>query len=377
MAGAFVVFLRYAASACGTVRPLYFDRNSPMQTYLFDPIDDARWLALVQSHPDATTFHHPGWMRALKKTYGYRFFGVTTTPPGEPLRDGLPLGMIRSFLTGSRVVSMPFSDHCGPLVTDTTGLVALLSGAHELARAKNCMYAEIRPLKPFAPEVLSAAGAGSNFEAQIHSIDLAPSEEQLFQACSDSSVRRVVRKAQKRLRYEEGTSDSLLNDFYRLMIITRRKHRIPPQSRGWFRNVLDELPGTKVHVAYLDQAPTSAILTACFGGRYMYKYGASDVALMKEGGSPFLLWCAICEARAAGCAVFDMGRTEIGHEGLSTFKERFNAVATPLVYYRMPAPTTKDVRRDKGLVQLAEPIFARLPDALLVAAGRIFYRHMG
>jgi CelD/BcsL family acetyltransferase involved in cellulose biosynthesis len=348
-----------------------------MQTFRFDPIDDPRWLALVESHPVATTFHHPGWMRALRKTYGYRFIGLTTAAPGEPMRDGAPFGLVKSSLTGTRLVSLPFADHCTPLVDGPAALAALLCAARDLAREHRCAFAEVRPLEPIAPEVLTQAGAGPSFESKVHVIDLSPTEEAMFKACSEAAIQRNIKKAQKRLRYEHGTSDELLDAFFHLMVITRRKHRLPPQPRQWFRNVLDELPGTKVHVTYLDQQPSAAIFTARFGRRYMYKYGASDTALMNHGGSPFLIWQGIREAKAAGFPIFDMGRTEIGHEGLATFKERFNAVPVPLMYYRSPAPKVANIGRDKGLVKLAEPIFARLPDKMLIAAGRMLYRHMG
>lgn len=350
-----------------------------MNTHILDPIADPRWLALVETHPEATSFHHPGWLRALRETYGYEALAVTTAAPGEALRDGLALGLVRSALTGRRLVSVPFADHCAPLADTPETLDILLRASQDLAREHRCRFVELRPAAPWAAEGAAAAGAGPSFRAILHQLDLAPAEEALLKACHESSVRRNIRKAEReKLRYESGASEQLLNDFFALMVMTRRKHKLPPQPRAWFQNLLKELPGiTKIHVTYHGEIPTAAIFTSAFGRRYIYKYGASHPAYMNLGGTPLLFWRAIQEAKAAGLAWFDMGRTDLGHEGLATFKERWGAQAAPLEYYRAPAPAQADIGRDGGFVKLAEPIFARLPDRMLIAAGRFFYRHMG
>ena len=64
-------------------------------------------------------FHTSGWLRALQRTYGYEPVAFTTSPPGADLDERRSLFCdIRSWLTGRRLVSLPFSDHCEPLVDD-------------------------------------------------------------------------------------------------------------------------------------------------------------------------------------------------------------------------------------------------------------------
>ncbi len=234
-------------------------------------------------------------------------------------------------------------------------------------------------MSPWSAECAASPGVGPSFKAILHQFDLAPAEEALLKACHESSIRQSIRRAEReKLRYDSGNSEKLLDDLFSLMVMTRRKHKLPPQPRAWFRNLLDSLPGiAKIHVAYHAESPAAAIFTCAFGRRYIYKYGASDPAYMNLGGTPLLFWRAIQEAKAAGLAWFDMGRTDIGHEGLATFKERWGAKPAPLEYYRAPAPAQADIGRDSGFVKLAGPVFARLPDSMLIAAGKFFYRHMG
>ena len=69
-------------------------------------------------------FHTPGWLRALKLTYGYSPFALTTTASG-PLENGLVLCRVRTWAS-RRLVSLPFSDHCAPLVDRPDDLSEML-----------------------------------------------------------------------------------------------------------------------------------------------------------------------------------------------------------------------------------------------------------
>ena len=97
-----------------------------MQIYMLNPLTDQRWSALVEQHLDASVFHTRGWLEALRRTYGYEPVVYTTCPPGNELTNGIVFCKIRSWVTGNRLVSLPFSDHCQPLVDRTEYLCYLL-----------------------------------------------------------------------------------------------------------------------------------------------------------------------------------------------------------------------------------------------------------
>src|SRR5437660_10478186 len=84
--------------------------------YTFNPLEDPGWAEFVQRHTRASVFHTPGWLEALRRTYGYEPVAYTTTPPGSELTNGVVLWRVYSRITGRRMVSLPFSDHCEPLV---------------------------------------------------------------------------------------------------------------------------------------------------------------------------------------------------------------------------------------------------------------------
>ena len=77
-----------------------------------------------------------------------------------------------------------------------------------------------------------------------------------------------------------------------------------------------------------------------------------------------------------GLQEFDLGRSEIDNAGLVTFKDRWRAQRTTLTYVRLSTQRPPIVT-DGYRMQVAKRVFACMPDGLLVATGRMLYRHIG
>src|SRR4030081_3521338 len=90
-------------------------QNMPVRI-IENPVGDRHWSELLERHPAASVFHSPGWLHALRQTYGYEPF-VVTTSPGPTLENGLVVCRVKGW-TSRRLVSLPFSDHCDPLLSD-------------------------------------------------------------------------------------------------------------------------------------------------------------------------------------------------------------------------------------------------------------------
>ena len=79
-----------------------------LPVYRIDPLKDERWVRFVEEHPDASVFHTPAWLTALERTYGYEPVVFTTSPPDAELKNAIVFCRIESWLTGHRIVSLPF-----------------------------------------------------------------------------------------------------------------------------------------------------------------------------------------------------------------------------------------------------------------------------
>ena len=342
--------------------------------YEIDPLSDPRWAALVESHPQASVFHSTQWLRALQMAYNYEPVAVTTSSPATPLSNALVFCRIRSALTGRRLVSLPFSDHCEPLVSHPDEFDELLLHTKvNLGRGK-WKYMEVRPVSHYPG---SRTGLGVSLAYQFHRLDLQSNAMELFATFHKDCVQRKIRRAERdKLKYEEGYSEALLTKFYRLMVMTRRRHCLPPQPLAWFRALIASFGnGLKIRIALKDEHPVAGILTLAHNRTMVYKYGCSDPAYNKFGGTAFLFWQAVQDAIAIGCAELDMGRSDIDNAGLIAFKEHWGARGTVLRYWTYPNQPQKP--RSAWQKNLAKRVVSAAPDAVLQAVGTILYPHIG
>jgi Acetyltransferase (GNAT) domain len=343
--------------------------------HTFNPLEDRRWPEFVQGHLHSSVFHTPAYLDALHRTYGYQPTVYTTSLPEGPLTNGIVLCRVSSWLTGSRLVSVPFADHCEPLVTNDGERRALVAAVQKTVREGRLKYAQIRAIHS---DLAKAAGSSEPRTFPFHTLDLTPASETLFSAFHKTAIQQPVRRAAREgMCHASGRSDALLRQFYTLLVATRRRHGLPPQPMPWFMNLAESFGDRlTVHVASRAGQPLAAILTLQHRNVLVYKYGASDERFHRFGAMPFLLWQAILDGKSRGAELFDLGRTDADNQGLATFKERLGAIRSTLTYVRW-AETGRDGIGRKGHVPGAARIIARLPNELLVAAGKLLYRHMG
>ncbi|MGD0842435.1 MAG: GNAT family N-acetyltransferase, partial [Candidatus Acidiferrales bacterium] len=302
----------------------------------------------------------------------------TTSAPTEQLRNGFAFCRIRSWLTGPRMVSLPFSDHCEPLVDSQEELDFLVDYLQAEMDCKEWKYLEVRPINGNLNPTAKERNFREVHHYFLHRLDIRPDVDKLFRTFHKDSVqRRIGRAAKAGLVCECGRSDKLLKDFYDMMLLTRKRHFLPPQPYAWFRNLADCMgDALEVRVSYKDRVPTNAILTLRFRDVAYYKYGCSDARFKNLGAATLLLWNAIQDAKTTGATEFDLGRSEVDNEGLVTFKNHWVGESTQLVYWRYPGSDSVGEKQDWKL-KVAKQIFVRMPHRLLAMTGKLIYRHIG
>lgn len=345
------------------------------RVYEIDPLEDIRWNEFVETHPRASVFHTPNWLHALRLTYGYQPVALTTAPPEEPLTSGLVFCHVNSWLTGRRIVSLPFSDHCEPLVDRSGDLDAMLGYLQHLGSNGNNRYIELRPM-------LSKLGLPTGFSTSdtyfVHTVDLSQGSEALFRTFHKDSVQRKIRRAEREaLAYESGNSPDLLEKFYRLTVMTRRRQHNPPQPISWFQSLARTF-GNAMQIRLASTAvgrPVASILTLKHRSTITYKYGCSDARFSNLGGTALLFWRTIQEATQEGLIELDLGRSTVDNEGLIAFKEHWGARRTTIEYWRFPERRKPEENTWKS--SLKNHFVELAPEWCLVAAGRFLYPHIG
>lgn len=351
---------------------------STTAVYQIQPLQDLRWAELVDKHPRSSVFHTVAWLEALHRTYGYQPIAYTTSPPGLTLENGIVACRVTSWITGRRLISLPFSDHCECLLNRAADEQVFLSALEQTLRREKLRYVEIRPMQPLTGATSLCRSAQSYC---FHQIDLRPDLTTLFGNCHKSSTQRKIQRAEREgLICETGRCQALLDAFWNLLLITRRRHRIPPQPKSWFRNLIDCFgDALQIRVAFKDKQPVASILTLRHKETLVYKYGCSDTRFNNLGGTQLLFWRSIQEGKRDGLCVFDLGRSEFDNTGLIAFKDRWGSARSTLTYARFSlSPPSgmfgRNVTEWSG--RLAKGVVPFLPDRILRMVGSALYRHI-
>ena len=361
-----------------------------------DPLHDTRWSRLVARHPDGSVFHTVAWLKALHRTYGYRTLVLTSCSPEEELSDGIPFCEVNSWINGYRLVSLPFSDHCQPLLKCREDWAAFRECLTSHCGQLGWKYVEIRPAKHMTLDDAGtrsllgprdqwgssddgSSGGFTEYQTyKLHRIDLRSDLATLFNNFHKSCIRRKIGRAEREgLEYEAGRSESNLTEFYRMLVLTRRRRGLPPQPMVWFRNLKDCFgEGLTIHIASKQGRAIAAVLTLLYKGTLVYKYGCSEAAFHNLGAMPMLFWKTIQSGKYHGAQEFDLGRSDMDNPGLSVFKQHLGASGSELAYFRLGR---NRVHASKTSVsrRIASTVFTRMPGPLAQMAGSVLYRHMG
>ncbi len=363
---------------CPDNTELVLSAGAPKAAHCIEPLKDCRWDEFVQRHPRSSVFHSSAWLSALSRTYGYTPVAYTTSPSGEELKNAMVFCRVESWLTGRRLVSLPFSDHCEPLVDTEEDLEVLSKALEQDVRREEWRYLELRPLGRFD---ISSSLHHTTLTYSFHRLDLAPDLVTLFGNLHKSSIQRKIRRSeQEALKYYEGSNEELLGHFCGLFTQTRKRHRLPPPPREWFVNLMESF-GEKltIRAAFKNADLVAAMMTIHHKDTMFYKYGCSDARYNNLGSMPSLYWRAIRDAKKLNCRFFDLGRTDMDQQGLATFKKRWGATESVLNYSRYGTANgsthSLDLNKSSWTSSAARYVMGHLPSGFLSVTGRILYRH--
>jgi CelD/BcsL family acetyltransferase involved in cellulose biosynthesis len=336
-----------------------------------DPRTTPEWDDFVAAHAEATVFHTSAWCRVLTDTYRYKPMYVASREESGAITGGVPLMVVDSLLTSRRLVGLPFSDVCGPLLPENGGGRLLDTALAEVARTRSTSV-EVRGRSG------EMRGYSNGTDFYQHIIDLDGDLESKVH----NSARRAIRKAEK-----EGVTvrvSSTLEDtrrFYDLMVHTRRKHGLLPQPWRFFKNIHKHLiaPGHGYLLLADYQGQTIAgDLLLRFRDQLTYKFNASDPQFLEVRPNNLLLWQAMHLGAEAGQRTLDLGRCELDNEGLRRFKLLWGAREQRVGYYHYPETIAGSALLSAKPTRAALSFFVKhAPDFALEGAGAALYGNFG
>lgn len=344
------------------------------------PFPSAYWSPALEQQARESIYASKPWLDLITKIYGYQVVSLTTTDTDGRVTGFLPLCSVVSPLGRRRLVSLPFSDHCPLLATDTASANALIDQAVALTRAEKARYLELRT----GPSSV-LADRRDLVEASLYVrwlIPLAPKTDAVWSALK-APVQRQIKKARKlgvHVRVAERRED--MHTYYQLHLQTRcRKHGMPAQPLRYFNALWDHFAETgalRLLLAEVEGQIVAGMVLMCAGDTMHYAYGASDERYLHLSPNNLLMWEAMTLGCTQGYAQFDMGRTASANAGLMGFKRGWGGEAVPLPYYYYPQPsglaaTSESSRKFKVLTAC----WKRLPLPIAATLGSHLYKYLG
>lgn len=333
------------------------------------------WDAALSTQPEASIFHHTGWIEGIRASYGYRTFWLSTRGKDSE-RPLLPVMEVRDPFGGRRAVALPFTDECHPLCTDATDFGGLWQALLDCGKKRSWNTIEVRGGASCLPSAPSAA------RYLGHKLDLSPGAAALLSRTHEAT-RRAVRKATERgVVVSQGTTLSELREFYGLLCRTRRRHAVPPPPFYFFQNIQEKVLNKGLGSIIIGRHQGRTIAGAVFlhlGRKVVYKWGASDERFQQLRANNLVMWEGIKRYATDGFTCFCFGRTDLDNEGLARFKQGWGASEYSIDYlsFDLRKGVFREAAARTGGRPWYAPLFQRIPLCLARLIGRTLYRYVG
>lgn len=338
------------------------------------------WDRYVNTCPSATIYHLPEWSDVLEKSFGYRPFHLMAVDGDGKLCGILPLLLIRSALTGKRLVSLPFSYLCGPITTSSEAMSSLMDEAKKLVDSLKCSYLEIKVIKDYGPDFpWEQKGFTGDEQFSTFVLDLSQFDK-VWKNLDAKSVRWAIGKARRDgVTVRRGISVQDIRSFSNLNLKTKRRIGVPGHPESLFLNMFEKMGDRcALYMAELKGEFIAGIITMQSHDTVLYGYGASDDKFRIHQPNSLLVWTAIEEAAKNGYRYFDFGRTSPAEQNLVSFKKHWGTKELSLSYYYYPhAPNSLALNNTGIRYRLATSLWRRTPLTLAGWGSDFLFKHLG
>jgi CelD/BcsL family acetyltransferase involved in cellulose biosynthesis len=276
---------------------------------------------------------------------------------------------------GERIVALPFSDYCDPLVSDTHSWRLLIDRLlpEQCPITVRCLYNTL----PLADERFTLVK-----QAKWHGLDLRPELSTLWIGMRDSTHRAIKKSQREGIVVRVAQSEKELRTFFEMHLKIRKyKYRLLVQPFRFFQNIwrnfVEAKQGVLLLALYQDKIVAGDFFLEWKDTLY-YKFNASTLAELSHRPNDLLTWEGIRYAKARGCAFLDFGLSDWDQAGLARYKCKFGAKEKTISFLQY-TPNFSATRGEKHLRDLLAQLTHRftdqsMPDVVTERAGDDLYR---
>lgn len=337
-----------------------------------EPQHHSAWAQLIAAHPSSSIFHTPGWLTALAETYGFEFQAHILLDRHNTPQAGIVYCEIDD-VRGQRIVCIPFSDFCDPLVSTLEEWQALIAPLinKNLPIIQRCVHNETLLNDPRF--VLAN-------RAKWHGLNLTKSLNALWNNIH-SSAQRAIRKAQRSGVVVRIAQRSDLRDFFELHLKLRKhKYRMLAQPFAFFENIwhhlIDTQQGVLMVACHHDKVIGGVMFLQC-GRTFTYKFSVSAQEDLNYRPTDLLIWEGIQYAHERGYQWLDFGLSDWDQEGLVRYKRKFASDEKTISFMKfIPEKAVSGHAQIGDLLPRITELFTadNVADAITEDAGALLYR---
>lgn len=366
------------ARSTASTQAAYTEQSVDLRVGIINPLADSRWHDFISTNKAAEVFHTSAWLGAVSDSFGYEPRAYILEGASSQIVAAWPTMLVKSRLTGSRLVCLPFCHRAGPLLTAPAHATRLLRALVEDAKRLGARSVETRawPAGVVAPCEIRASTSYSR-----HVLDLSGGSEAVLSR-ADKDIRYSIRRAQREgvtVRLAEGPDD--VEAFYHLYLGQRRRLGLLPQPKHFIRAIYERLIhaglGFAVMAEYQGQS-VCGLLSVGHGRRVVGTHSAADYASRQLRATALAMWKCVEIACERGYGQYDFGRTDTESAGLEQFKAAWGARREELPYYYYPRPGGVNAGAPHGFAKSALRIYSHYaPEPIFAGLSGVMYRHLG
>jgi CelD/BcsL family acetyltransferase involved in cellulose biosynthesis len=299
-------------------------------------------------------------MHVLAHSYGWQPTAyLVLDDRGEP-RAGLPFCRISDML-GERLVALPFSDYCDPLVNDAASWHLLMDHllSEQCPVTLRCLHSRL----PLDDTRLTLAK-----EAKWHRLDLHPGLDELWNGMHDST-RRAIRKSERSgLAVRMAQSEPELRAFFEMHLRVRKyKYGLLAQPYSFFQNIWRQFVDSQqgfLLLAFNGDSIVAGDFFLQWKETLYYKFNASIPDNLSCRPNDLLIWEGIQLGKQRGFTYLDFGLSDVDQEGLLRYKRKFGTEEGTISFLRH-TPNGTPAPAEKALRELLGKLTTRFTDHLI------------
>ena len=351
---------------------------------IIDPCSDPRWDKFVESHPFGWIVHLSGWKKVIEQTFPHikgHHLALIDTETSE-IKAGLPIYEIRSWLTGNRLVSIPFATISDVLISNSKQSSLLINEAIRLLKQLKYSHIEIRTLN--SSPMVNHKQLIENHDYKHHYLDLSAGKEVIWNHFNYKSIRYEINKANKnKIKLKVAETENDLHTFYILYAMARKRLGLPSQPYLFFKalyNTFAESNNIIILLALFEDKAIAGHLLFKYNGRISVEATGINDDFRKISPNQFLFWEGIKLACSEGYKIFDFGRTSIYNTTLMDFKRRWGTTEADVYTFYSDFGKNRigTASRETSLsYRLMRYMCNKSPGSIQPMLSRFCYRHLG